>query len=152
MASRVTQEVLVAAPAEVLFGVIVDYARYPEFVPSVKACEVERSAGATRVGYTVDLGLRTIRYTLRHEEERPWRVWWSLVSGEWMKVSSGSWELTEEGGRTRARYTVEVQIAKPPLIPQRVIDRLTDELTRVQLPRTLAAFKARAESLGAGPR
>jgi hypothetical protein len=38
-----------------------------------------------------------------------------------------------------------VQIAKPPLIPQKLVDRITDELTRVQLPRTLEAFKQRAE-------
>jgi hypothetical protein len=78
-------------------------------------------------------------------EERPHRVSWSLVSGEWMKLSSGSWELFAEGGGTRARYTVEIQIAKPALVPQALVDRVADELTRVQLPRTLQAFKARAE-------
>ena len=62
-----------------------------------------------------------------------------------MKVSSGSWELAAEGAKTRARYTVDIQISKPPLIPQSVIDKVTDELTRVQLPRTLEAFKARVE-------
>jgi hypothetical protein len=64
-----------------------------------------------------------------------------------MKVSSGGWELAAEGSRTRAVYSVDIQIAKPPLIPQAVIDRVSDELTRVQLPRTLEAFKARAERL-----
>jgi hypothetical protein len=62
-----------------------------------------------------------------------------------MKVSNGSWELTEEKGRTRAVYSVEIQIARPPLVPQALVDRVSDELTRVQLPRTLDAFKARAE-------
>ena len=62
-----------------------------------------------------------------------------------MKVSNGSWELAAEGGRTRARYSLEVQVAKPPLIPQMVVDRISDELTRVALPRTLEAFKKRAE-------
>ena len=46
---------------------------------------------------------------------------------------------------TRARYTVDIQISKPPLIPQSIIDKVADELTRVQLPRTLEAFKARVE-------
>jgi len=62
-----------------------------------------------------------------------------------MKVSNGSWELTPDGEQTRARYTVEIQITKPVLIPQALVDRVTDQLTRVQLPRTLEAFKARAE-------
>ena len=91
------------------------------------------------------MGLKRIRYVLRHVEERPTRVTWSLDSGDALKVSNGSWELTPEGSGTRARYSVDIQVAKPPLIPQAVIDRLTDELTRVQLPKTLEAFKARAE-------
>ncbi len=151
MSSRVSQELLIGVSPDALYDVIVDYDRYPEFVPSVKACRVHRG-GDVRVDYTVDLGIRTVRYTLLHHEDRPRRVWWSLLSGEWMKISNGAWDLGEEGGQTRARYTVEVQIAKPPLVPQSVVDRVTDELTRIQLPRTLAAFKARAEALRGGSR
>jgi ribosome-associated toxin RatA of RatAB toxin-antitoxin module len=152
MASSASQEILIATTPEVLFDVIVDYDRYPEFVPSVKACRTTRSGSDALVEYEVDLGLKKIRYTLRHREERPRHVSWSLESGEWMKVSNGSWHLEPEGSHTKARYTVEVQITKPPLVPQSVVDRLTDELTRVQLPRTLAAFKARAEARGSASR
>ena len=82
---------------------------------------------------------------LRHEEERPRRVSWSLVSGEVLKISNGSWVLTPEGERTRARYSVDIQVSRPPLVPQALLDRMSDQMTRVQLPRTLEAFKARAE-------
>ena len=146
MASSVTQEIVIAAPPSKVFDVIAAYERYPEFVPSVKTCRVVRQDIGVEVELELDLGVKRIRYTLRHLEERPRRVTWSLVRGDWMKVSNGSWELSEEGsGHTRARYTVEVQIARPPLVPQALIDRVTDELTRVKLPRTLEAFKARAE-------
>lgn len=141
----VSEEVVVDATVEELFDVVVDYARYPEFVPGIKACRVRDAGGEKHVEYELDLGLRRIRYVLRHEEERPRRVSWSLVSGEALKASSGSWELTPEGDRTRARYSVDIQIAKPPLVPQVVLDRMSDQLTKVQLPRTLQAFKARAE-------
>jgi ribosome-associated toxin RatA of RatAB toxin-antitoxin module len=144
--AEVAQEVEIAAPAEALFDVIVDYARYPEFVPGIKACQVRTVGGEKHVEYELDLGLRRVRYVLHHVETRPTRVAWSLVSGDTMKVSSGSWELTPQGAdRTRARYAVDVQLAKIPLVPQRLIDRMTDELTRVQLPRTLEAFRKRAE-------
>ena len=142
--AAVTQEIVMECSAERLFDVIVDYARYPEFVPGILGCRPKPGPGR-QVEYEVDLGLKRIKYVLQHVEERPSRVTWSLVSGDLMKVSNGSWALTSEGGRTRAVYSVEVQISKPPLIPQSVIDKITDELTRVQLPRTLAAFKARAE-------
>jgi ribosome-associated toxin RatA of RatAB toxin-antitoxin module len=154
MPAPVARDIVIEVSPEALFDVIVDYDRYPEFVPSVKQCKARRRApsagaegGPVEVDYVVDLGVKTVRYTLRHHEERPARVAWELVSSDWMKVSNGSWELASEGAYTRARYTVEVQIAKPPLVPQSLVDRITDELTRVQLPRTLSAFKARAESL-----
>jgi coenzyme Q-binding protein COQ10 len=144
--AAITREVLVAAAPERLFDVIADYDRYAEFVPGLKSCRVvARRADAIDVEYELDLGVKRIRYVLRHVEERPRKMTWSLVSGDWMKHSSGGWELSPEGQGTRARYTVDTQIAKPALVPQALVDRVADELTRVQLPRTLDAFKARAE-------
>ncbi len=145
MASSVSREISVAVPPERLFDVIVDYARYPEFVPSVKACRPRRTPDGVEVEFELDLGVKRVKYVLRHVEDRPKKVTWSLVTSDWMKVSNGSWELTPEGGGTRARYTVELQISKPALVPQALVDGVTDQLTRVQLPRTLEAFKARAE-------
>jgi coenzyme Q-binding protein COQ10 len=145
MTELVSQEVIVDAPIERLYDVIVDYARYPEFVPGIRGCRVVSTDPEKRVEYELDLGVKRLRYTLRHVEERPRKVTWSLVSGEMMKVSNGSWELTPDGEKTRARYSVEVRIAKPPLVPQVVVDKMSDELNKVALPRNLAAFKARAE-------
>ena len=62
--------------------------------------------------YHLDLGIKTIAYTLRIEEEPPRRVRWSLLRSDWMKVSNGSWELRDEGGGTRAVYSVDIQIKK----------------------------------------
>ena len=143
--ATVTREVIIDAPLEKVFDLVVDYARYPEFVPGIKACRVKSTAPHKDVEYELDVGIKRIRYVLRHVEERPRRVSWSLVSGDMMKVSNGSWELGDAGGKTRARYSVEVQIARPPLIPRALVDKVADELTRVSLPRTLEAFKARAE-------
>jgi coenzyme Q-binding protein COQ10 len=147
MSSSVSRDVLVAVPPDRFFDVVADFARYGEFVPGVKSARplAAEAAGQIDVEYEVDLGLKTIRYVLRHVLDRPRGMRWSLLSSEWMKVSNGSWELDDEGGKTRARYTVEVQIRKPPLVPQSLVDRMTDELTKVQLPRVLEAFRARAE-------
>ena len=48
MASTITREIVIGVPPEALFDVIVDYARYPEFVPSVKACRPRRSGAVGR--------------------------------------------------------------------------------------------------------
>jgi len=143
--SSEAKEIVIAAPIEKLYGVIVDYPRYPEFVPGIRSCKVRDAGAEKQVEYELDLGVKTIRYTLRMLEVRPRQVSWSLVKGDWMKVSNGSWELTPEGDATRARYTVEVVVAKPPLVPQAIVDKISEELTRVSLPRTLEAFRKRAE-------
>jgi len=146
--SVVTKQLLIEAPVEKVYDIVVDYERYPEFVPGIRACRVRNGKGDKDVEYELDLGIRRIKYVLRHEEQRPRRVSWSLVSGDMMKVSNGWWELSDDGGRTRAVYSVEIQISRPPLVPQALVDRVSDELTRIQLPKTLAAFKARAEGRG----
>jgi coenzyme Q-binding protein COQ10 len=145
MAEKVVGEVLVNVPVDKFFDVIVDYASYPQFVPSVLATKVSGNGPTKDVEYQLDLKLKKIKYTLRHVENRPSGVTWTLVGGEMMKTSNGSWELSDEGGKTRGKYTAEVQIAKPALVPQSIVDKITEELTRVQLPKMLEAFKARAE-------
>lgn len=146
--AAVTKEIVFDRTAEQVFEVLADYVRYPEFVPGIKGCRILPGKGDRQVEYELDLGLKRIKYVLRHVETRPSRITWTLVSGEMMKVSNGEWLLTAEGSATRARYTVEIQISKPPFIPQSVIDKVSDELTRVQLPKTLEAFKARVERVG----
>jgi ribosome-associated toxin RatA of RatAB toxin-antitoxin module len=143
--AAVTKQVLIDTTVERFYDIVVDYERYPEFVPGIRACRVRSAKGEKHVEYELDLGIRRIKYVLRHEEQRPRRVTWSLVSGDMMKVSNGSWELSDEKGRTRALYSVEIQVSRPPLVPQALVDRVSDELTRIQLPKTLDAFKARAE-------
>jgi coenzyme Q-binding protein COQ10 len=150
MSHAASKEIVIDVPRERFFDVLLDYERYPEFVPKLKACRVLKVEARHRdVEYELDLGVlgmgRRIRYVLRHVEERPRRLSWSLVRGDMMKVSNGSWELSDEGGKTRARYSVEVQIQKPPLVPQSVVDAISDQMTRSSLPGNLEAFKARAE-------
>jgi ribosome-associated toxin RatA of RatAB toxin-antitoxin module len=146
MASRISREMVIRVAVEQFYDLVVDYERYPDFVPSVRSCKVVHVAKGYRdVEYKVDLGVKTIQYVLRHVEVRPEKVTWSLVKGDMMKISNGAWELSPHAGQTLARYSVEVQVTKPPLIPQGIVDRVSDELTKVQLPRTLDAFKVRAE-------
>ena len=143
--AKVTKQVVIETPLERFYELVVDYERYPEFVPGIHGCRVIKVKPEKQVQYQLDLGIRRITYVLRMEERRPTHVSWSLVSGDMMKVSNGSWELSASDGNTHAIYTVEIQVSRPPLVPQAIVDRVSDEMTRIQLPRTLDAFKARAE-------
>jgi len=143
--AKVTKQVVIDSPLERFYELVVDYERYPEFVPGIHGCRVLKHRPEKHVEYQLDLGIKKIRYVLRMDERRPSHVSWSLVSGDMMKVSNGSWELSAQEGKTNAVYTVEIQISRPPLVPQAIVDRVSDEMTRIQLPKTLDAFKARAE-------
>ncbi len=139
-------EVRIAAPIERVWGVLVDYARYPDFVPGVLACRVVGEAkGERHVEYEADLGVRRIRYVLALREDRPRRLSWSLVRGELLARSDGAWDLREEAGGTVARYAADIQVSRPPLVPGVGVDRVVDQLTRVQVPAIVHAFKSRAE-------
>jgi ribosome-associated toxin RatA of RatAB toxin-antitoxin module len=142
----ISREIRIRASIGRVWEVIADYASYPGFVPGIRACRVVGGDATLRhVEYEVDLGLRRIGYILAHLEDPPHRVSWSLVSGDLLERSNGAWELSDAGGVTLARYTVEVRIARPPFVPQLVVDGILEELTRAKLPLMLEAFKARAE-------
>jgi len=134
------RSIIVNVPPEKLFDVVTDYERYADFLPEVKSVKVERSGTTASVHYEVSL-MKTIKYSLKMTEERPHRVRWSLIKGEFMKENNGSWELKPAGeGKTEATYSIEVGVG--PLVPKSITSLLVDQ----SLPSMLEAFKKRAES------
>ena len=108
-----TRSIVIDVPPEKLFDVIVDYDRYPEFLPEVKeARSRERKGNAVDVDYVADV-VKRIRYTLHHEEERPRTVRWSFVRGELMRDNRGSWTLEPTpDGKTRYKGLQVCEIAE----------------------------------------
>ena len=135
-----TRSVIIDAPADRVFDIIVDYDRYAEFLPEVKeARSADRRGNEVDVHYGIDL-VKRIHYTLHMVEERPRSVRWSFVRGELMRDNKGSWTLEPTpDGKTRATYTIEVGVG--PLGPRSIVNALVDQ----SLPKMLEAFKKRAE-------
>ena len=135
-----TRSVIIDAPADRVFDIIVDYDRYAEFLPEVKeARSADRRGNEVDVHYGIDL-VKRIHYTLHMVEERPRSVRWSFVRGELMRDNKGSWTLEPTpDGKTRATYTIEVGVG--PLVPRSIVNMLVDQ----SLPKLLEAFKKRAE-------
>ena len=136
-----TRSVIIDAPADRVFDIIVDYDRYAEFLPEVKeARSADRRGNEVDVHYGIDL-VKRIHYTLHMVEERPRSVRWSFVRGELMRDNKGSWTLEPTpDGKTRATYTIEVGVG--PLVPRTIVNMLVDQ----SLPKLLEAFKKRAEA------
>jgi len=142
--ARVSRSIDVDVPPDVFLRVVQDYARYPEFVPEVKAVRVGLPQGdAVEVTYWLDVKLRLLDFTLRHVVRSLDRIEWSLVrGGEFMRANEGAWtfERTRSGG-TRATYQIEIDLG--PLVPGALEKALADRA----LPNMLANFKTRAESV-----
>jgi ribosome-associated toxin RatA of RatAB toxin-antitoxin module len=143
----VSRSIEIDVSAQQFFDVVVDYARYVEFVGEMRQVQVGRRSGSqVEVTYTIEVAAGPVRkrvsYTLNLVEEAPRKVSWSLVKGEFMKRNDGSW-LIEPLGERRicATYTIDVGFGL--LVPSGVSDFLTER----NLPRMIGEFKARAEKL-----
>src|SRR5689334_6566590 len=93
-----SRSIVVDAAMDKCFDVIVAYEAYPKLFSEIKEVKIQgRQGNETTVEYKLDAVLKTIRYTLKQKEERPNRVTWSLVQGEFMKENRGSWVLEDAG-------------------------------------------------------
>lgn len=124
---------------DLLWKVIVDYERYPEFVDSVQKVKVlSREGGKTRVEYGIELLGKQITYVLDHVETAPEQMRWGLVESNVLKSNAGGWKLTDLGGaRTEVTYhlALDFKIYVPGMI--------LNGLVKSTLPRMLDGFEKR---------
>jgi ribosome-associated toxin RatA of RatAB toxin-antitoxin module len=141
------QSIEIDVPPEKFFGVLRDYASYPEFLPEVRSVKVGRRHGnAVEVTYVLDIKIKQFEFTLQHVEDPSGRrIDWRLVRGELIRRDVGAWTLEETAsGGTRVTYAIELDLA--PIAPA----ALQQALAQRGLPNMLANFKARAEKLFSG--
>jgi coenzyme Q-binding protein COQ10 len=140
--SGATRSITIDAPLEKTFQVISDYDRYAEFLPQVKKIHTaNRSGDQVDVHYEVEV-IKTIKYALRVKEEKPKKISWTFISGDFMKDNKGSWVLEDlGGGKTKATYSIEMAFGM--LVPKTVVNTLAES----QLPSMMEAFKKRAETV-----
>ena len=134
-----TRSILINAPMEKVFSVVTDYEKYPQFLSEVKKVRVLRREGLVEVDFEVDL-VKTIKYTLRMKEEKPSKMNWTFVKGDFMKDNRGGWLLEQVGDAVKATYNIEVTVGA--LVPKTIVNALVD----TSLPKTLEAFKKRSEA------
>jgi coenzyme Q-binding protein COQ10 len=137
-----SRSVVFNAPIEACYSVIADYERYAEFLPEVKRIRTSNRRGnEVDVHYEAEVAIKVIKYTVHMKEEKPNRVSWSFIDGEFMKDNKGGWVLEDAGnGTTKGTYSIEVAVG--PLVPKSILNALVD----TQLPKLLENFKKRIES------
>jgi ribosome-associated toxin RatA of RatAB toxin-antitoxin module len=140
MAAASTVEVFPCSP-EQFFKIIADFEKYPEFLSEVKQCKVLKADGNKKlVEFQVSV-IKTFSYRLWLTEEGPKRLSWTLEGGDLFKTSVGSWDLTDKGGKTEAKYAVEATFKV--FVPGPVAKALVN----VNLPNMMKAYQQRVKSL-----
>ena len=140
MAQAEIQETL-SIDKDRLFGAIVGFEDYPQFVDGCKRVKVDRKAdGKTIVTYFVSM-MKDIDYTLEHtEDQAKGKVTWKLISSDFLKKNVGHWEIKEAGpGKCSVKYVIDIEFNFP--VPGFILGKLV----KGTLPSMLKSFEKQAK-------
>jgi uncharacterized membrane protein len=117
MADQTTRQMRIDAPLDVIWSVLTDFERYPEWARDIKevvVLERDDEGRATRVHFRAAAMGRSTSYTLRYQwDDAPHRLPWELVDGDIMRVLDGAYEFAENGASTDVTYHLRVELAVP---------------------------------------
>lgn len=124
-----------------LYDVIVDYAKYADFVDGVSSTKViSQTDTSAKVEYSVNM-IKSFKYTLATTQVRPTKISWVLDSGDLFKKNDGQWLLKDlGGGKTEVTYSLEVDFKM--FAPNSILTALTQK----NLPVMMESFFKRAKS------
>ena len=140
MASATRTEV-VDVEINKIYDVLVDYAKYPEFVEGVNEINViSKNDTSAKVEYSVSM-IKTFKYTLNIKQTRPTGLSWNLDSGDLFKKNDGEWKLKDLGnGKTEVTYTLDLDFKM--FAPSSILSALTSK----NLPTMMESFFKRARA------
>jgi carbon monoxide dehydrogenase subunit G len=106
-----------ASPEEV-FDAITDYETFHSWQTAVISAEVESREKRSKLGevvkYEIDGKVRTVRYTLKYNYDRPERIGWDYVEGEGLNRLEGGYEIKPSGSGATAKYKVGIDVTGVP--------------------------------------
>lgn len=145
MSDRATETTTIAAPPEVVRGILLDFPRYPEWVKDLKAVEVRRrddQGRGTEVHFRAAGMGRSTQYTLSYDLSDPHVIAWVQTEGDITRKLDGRYVLAEGAdGGTDITYELEVELVVP--LPSFVKRRSQHKIIHAAL-RDLKAFAEQA--------
>lgn len=102
------------ASLEDVWALVRDVERAPDWqggLKSLTAVQHDDDGRVVLADIEIDAKVRTIKGRLRFTYQELTRLSWVQETGD-VKAVSGSWELVDLGGRTRARYHTEVDLGR----------------------------------------
>jgi carbon monoxide dehydrogenase subunit G len=134
------------APLEQVWKLVEDVELAPEWqggLNTLVPIERDEQGRGTLCEVGVDIKVRTAKTLVRFSYEGPTRLSWSQEKGD-LKSVDGSWVLEDLGGeRTRATYTVEVDLGR--VLGMVVRGPLVDGLRQMLAGARAGELKARVE-------
>jgi ribosome-associated toxin RatA of RatAB toxin-antitoxin module len=139
MSHRIEATGEIDAPQELVYQVVTDVARYPEFVPGVK--EVRQEGDAVRM--TMHLGPIDVSWTSRAALDPYASIDITLVDGPFAQMDV-RWAFVALGNdKTEVTYITEYEL----LLPIPGIDRIAARTIEANAADTIRAFRRRIHSL-----
>jgi len=117
MADQATETMEIAAPAETILRVLLDFAAYPTWAKDIKGVTIDSlddEGRAHEVTFRAAAMGRSTNYTLQYEHGED-RLSWALVRGDIMRKLDGSYQLEPAvtPGRTLVTYHLAVELVVP---------------------------------------
>jgi hypothetical protein len=142
---QTTQIIAIDVPPGLVFDIVLEVARYPEWATDIKSVEILRSDVDGRAGlvaYRAAAMGRSTNYVLRYYYgSNPLRVAWRLAEGDVVSRMDGEYllEPAGDGASTRVTYnlSVDMRVPLPGFVKRRAEARIVHT--------ALGELKARAE-------
>ncbi|MCY4643773.1 MAG: SRPBCC family protein [Bacteriovoracales bacterium] len=112
-----------SVPVEKFYKVVTNYESYPDFMDGVSGVRViQQNDNEALVEYSLNI-VKEFTYRLKHLENAPHKLSWTLDSGDLLKKNDGSWEFEDLGdGRTRVTYSINIEFKL--MVPKMVINKI----------------------------
>jgi uncharacterized membrane protein len=117
MADQATETMEIAAPAETILQVLLDFPAYPTWAKDIKGVTIDSLDDEGRAQEVTNRAAamgRSTNYTLQYDHGED-RLSWALVRGDIMRKLDGSYQLEPAvtPGRTLVTYHLAVELVVP---------------------------------------
>jgi ribosome-associated toxin RatA of RatAB toxin-antitoxin module len=124
------------------FATITDFEHYPQWFSTIQHSKIlnrHPNRLARQVEYHIDMTVKTVRYVLEYEYDKPTQLTWKSVDGD-IEAIEGSYRF-EKLGSTRTRATCRQAVVLGFWVP----GPLRSLMERQALKQAVLEFKAAAE-------
>ena len=139
--AKVSQIEVFNCSVEQFYSIVADYEKYPEFMDEVSSVRVLKTEGKVQhIEYKITV-IKSITYVLEITSQPPVETSWKLLKGDMFKKLDGSWRLSDQDGKCKAEYTVDIDFGI--FVPGPIVRTLQT----VNLRSMMSAFHKRVEEL-----